>query len=168
MTAPTYPYRISNTYSRVQTSLASQRPCWLKRVCQRVTNKYHWVLVTPEAPPPKKNLSPQEDSAVGMGYFLGIKNPVCSHEAASGNLIQGKSLAESRLSILVAIKPVQIYWSRSFLCNTVEWWVILCSRGTFITKMMIYKSLPYHKMFLVKIGLRQVISSSKPYMKTIS
>lgn len=136
----------------------------------RYFNKCHWLFVISEATPPqkkKKELSPQEDSE-GVRYFSGIKNPVCSHKAASGNLIQGKSLAESRLSILVAIKLLQIYWSRSFPCNTVEWWVILCSRGTFITKMMIYKSLPYHKMFLVKIGLRQVISSSKPYMKTIS
>lgn len=79
-----------------------------------------------------------------------------------------KNLLESRYSILVVIKAlVQIYWWRSFNCNTVEWWVILCSRATFITKMMIHKSLPYHKMFLVKIGLRQVISSSKQYMKTI-
>lgn len=80
-----------------------------------------------------------------------------------------KNLLESRHSILVVIKVVvQIYWCGSFNRNSVEWWVILCSRATFITKMMIYKSLPYHKMFLVKIGLRQVISSSKQYMKTIS
>lgn len=71
--------------------------------------------------------------------------------------------------MLVVIKALeQIYWCRSFRRNAVEWWAILCSGATFITKMMIYKSLPYHKMFLVKIGLRQVISSSKQYMKTIS
>ena len=84
-------------------------------------------------------------------------------------LFKGKNLLEPTCSVLVVIKGlVQIYWRRSFNCNTVEWQVILCSRATFITKMMIYKSLPYHKMFLVKIGLRQVISSSKQYMKTIS
>lgn len=84
-------------------------------------------------------------------------------------LFKEKNLLESGYSILVVIKTlVQIYWCRSFNGNTVEWWVILCSSAPFITKMMIYKSLPYHKMFLVKIGLRQVISSSKQYMKTIS